>query len=92
MSGRRAPRLAVAAALAFLLLACGHAVGLDDAALRQIDLAYLTARQDDKATWQFVELFLRVAGVVWIAVEWIAAAYLIRGFVLLRRWFSEGAR
>lgn len=92
MRSRTALGAALGAALFVALLACGHAAGFDDAALRQIESAYLAARQEDRPTWQFVELFLRVAGVVWIVVEWIAAAYLIRGFVLLRRWLAEDAR
>lgn len=31
-----------------------------------------------------VYLILRLAGIVWIAVEWFAAVYLIRGYLLLR--------
>ena len=35
-------------------------------------------------------LYLRVAGVVWITVEWVAAFYIWRGCRLLRAWISRG--
>lgn len=65
------------------------AYALDDVALTRLEQAYLHARGLDAPTRSFVGLFLRVAGIVWIALEWVAAAYLVRGFYLLRGWFEE---
>jgi hypothetical protein len=59
--------------------------------MARVGAAFEDARRFDEPTRRFMELVLRVAGVAWIAVEWIAAIYLIRGFHLLRRWFAEEA-
>ncbi len=76
--------------IAIVLLA-GTAAALDDQTLARLQQAYLHARRTDEPTRRFVELFLRLAGIVWIGVEWLAAAYLVRGFYLLRTWFREPA-
>lgn len=34
-------------------------------------------------------LWLRIAGVVWISVEWIAAIYLIHGYRMLKRRLEQ---
>ena len=83
---------AIVFAAAIALPALAFAVDAHEVAMGRIDAALDDARRIDAPVRQFVGLYLRVAGVVWIAVEWIAAAYLIRAFVLLRRWFAEGAR
>ncbi len=80
--------ICLAAMLAFSAIA--HAA--DDPVMNRISFAIDDAALYHRSTRQFVGLFLRTAGIVWIVVEWIAAIYLVRGFVLLRRWFAEGAR
>lgn len=74
------------------LPALAVAVDAHEIALARIASALEDARRIDRPTRQFVGLYLRAAGVAWILVEWIAAAYVIRGFVLLRRWFAEMPR
>lgn len=49
----------------------------------------LRAIRADEPTRRFVELYLRLAGAVWVAVEWIAAIYLILGYRRLARWFGR---
>lgn len=47
------------------------------------------ALTDARPGYRFVEFYLRVAGAVWASVEWIAALYLFRGYLMLRRFFRE---
>lgn len=58
--------------------------------------AYAQAMAEEEPLQRAVYLLLRLAGVVWITVEWIAALVLIRFFYWLRpRWTrhqSETAR
>ena len=53
-----------------------------------VHAAYLDAIREDEATRRFVELYLRLAGAVWITVEWIAAVFLALGYRNLRRWLA----
>ena len=56
-----------------------------------VETAYAVAEADVAPLRSFVHVYLRVAGVVWIAVEWIAAVFLILGYRLLRaRVDAEG--
>jgi len=61
-------------------------------AVDQVDAmdAIRQAEADDVLTRNAVYLFLRLAGVVWIAVEWFAALALWRIYRLLRRSLREG--
>ena len=61
----------------------------DMAALRD---GYLHATYADEPTRRFVELYLRLAGGVWITVEWIAAAGLVLGYRRLARGLALSAR
>lgn len=62
---------------------------------RPVELAlqsgYRQALDDARVGYRFMELYLRVAGAVWVIVEWIAAIYLMRGYWLLRRLFRGGS-
>ena len=49
----------------------------------------LRAAHADEPTRRFVELYLRLAGAVWVAVEWVAAVYLILGYRRLAKWFAR---
>ena len=49
-----------------------------------LETAYAVADAEAAPLRSFVHLFLRVAGVIWIAVEWVAAIFLILGYRLLR--------
>ena len=51
----------------------------------EVDNAYFTAHEADAPIRNFVYLSLRLAGIAWVIVEWIAAIYLVRGYRLLRR-------
>lgn len=57
--------------------------------LASVHQGALRAAHADEPTRRFVELYLRLAGAVWVAVEWIAAIYLISGYRRLARWFSR---
>ncbi len=50
---------------------------------------YIHATYVDEPTRRFVELYLRLAGGVWIAAEWVAAIFLVLGYRRLARWFSH---
>lgn len=90
------PRFSTATAL---VLAAGAALLWTTPAGAQIDQAIETAMRsgykgalnDARAGYRFMEFYLRVAGAVWVLVEWIAAVYLIRGYIMLRRFFRERA-
>lgn len=84
---RRRPRVILAAGVAILLVAlswtCGAAEPGDAMqAIRQAEADGIPARNA-------VYLFLRLAGIVWIAVEWSAALILWRVYRLLRGSLQE---
>ena len=54
-------------------------------ALQQYNDAY----HEEEPVRGFIRLYLRVAGVVWVAVEWIAAILLYKGYRMLRPHFTE---
>lgn len=58
-----------------------RAIGLSSTASAQ---AFIDTHDAFAALRNAVGLYLRVAGVVWITVEWLAAFYLWRGYRLLR--------
>jgi hypothetical protein len=57
--------------------------------LASISEAYERAYEEDGAVRNFVYLFLRVAGAVWIGVEWVAAVALVVGYRALRTAFLD---
>ena len=57
--------------------------------LASISEAYERAYEEDGAVRYFVYLFLRVAGAVWIGVEWVAAVALVVGYRALRTAFLD---
>jgi len=59
-----------------------RAVGLDVDTVRQ---AIREANKADQVYWNALYLYLRVAGIVWIVVEWWAALILFKGYRLLSR-------
>ncbi len=82
----------------FLFSACLAAAvllgALDAPAQTAADVAalergYVHATYADEPTRRFVELYLRLAGGVWITVEWIAAVFLVLGYRRLARWFAQ---
>lgn len=87
MLGGTDARPAVAIATC-LILACAaslfswHAAGSDLDAVRQ---AICDANAADQVYWNALYLYLRIAGVVWIAVEWWAAVVLVKGYRMLAR-------
>ncbi|MCX5757855.1 MAG: hypothetical protein NTU83_05000 [Candidatus Hydrogenedentes bacterium] len=64
------------------LLASWHASAVDTDAFRQ---AIRDANEADQVYWNALYLYLRLAGAVWIAVEWWAAIVLVKGYRLLER-------
>ncbi len=57
--------------------------------LASISETYERAYEEDGAVRNFVYLFLRVAGAVWIGVEWVAAVALVVGYRALRTAFLD---
>ena len=49
--------------------------------------AYVDAKAGLQPLQNAVYLYLRLAGVVWITVEWVAAVVLVRTYFLVRRKF-----
>jgi hypothetical protein len=77
------------AAVAVLLLAAASAAPQNASP----HMAALLAADAGLQPWRnAVYLYLRIAGVAWIAVEWVAAILLWRGQALLWRAVREGAR
>ena len=80
-------------ALLSVLIGFPAAVGQTTFDLAMLQEGYGQAVHEDEPTRRFVELYLRIAGGVWILVEWTAAIFLVLGFRRLRRWFAiEEAR
>ena len=63
-----------------------------DAHMAALEDGYVHATYADEPTRRFVELYLRLAGGVWITVEWIAAVFLVLGYRRLARWFAQSER
>ncbi len=78
--------LCLAAAVVLGALDAPAQTSADMAALEN---AYVNATYADEPTRRFVELYLRLAGGVWITVEWIAAVFLVLGYRRLARWFAQ---
>lgn len=55
-----------------------------------LDEAYFDVHGAEAPTRNFIHFYLRLAGVVWVIVEWIAAIYLIRGHALVRSALGTG--
>ncbi len=64
------------------LLASWQAAAVDMDTLRQ---AIREANKADQVYWNALYLYLRLAGAVWVAVEWWAAIVLIKGYRMLER-------
>ncbi len=83
-------RIVLAACVAGAILLAGLAAtaqtAFDMVALKN---GYAHAVYADEPSRRFVELYLRIAGGVWIAAEWVAAVFLALGYCRLARWFSE---
>lgn len=60
--------------------------------IQQATQQYNDAYHDEEPVRGFVRLYLRVAGVVWVTVEWIAAILLYKGYRMLRPHFIEDTR
>lgn len=75
----------------FTLWATDVSAQFEHAVEMALQSGYKGALNDAQAGYRFVELYLRVAGTVWVFVEWIAAMYLIRGYWMLRRFFRDRA-
>jgi hypothetical protein len=91
MNRRRAAFLVVA--LCVLVAGAAFAAdGIDRMTTVRLARGFARAKFYDDPSRGFVEFFLRVAGVAWAVVEWIAAVYLIRGHAMLRRWFAEDVK
>ena len=73
-----------------VLLADFAATGQTASDMAALEDGYTHATNVDEPTRRFVELYLRLAGGVWIAVEWVAAIILVLGYRRLARWFSHG--
>lgn len=93
-SGRR--RLSVNTALGLaagtlVLIATDASAQFTHAIEMAMQTGYRGGLEDIRPGYRFVELYVRVAGAVWVVVEWIAAVYLVRGYFMLRRFFRERA-
>ncbi len=82
----------------YLFTACAVAAlwlcALDTPAQSQADMdalenGYVRAAYADQPTRRFVELYLRLAGGIWITVEWVAVVFLVLGYRRLARWFAQ---
>lgn len=51
--------------------------------------AYNQAYHEEDPVRGFVRLYLRIAGVVWVTLEWIAAILLYKGYRMLRPHFTR---
>lgn len=82
--------IAIFTAAAFALLApLWVAAAQMPEAVQSISEAYQAAYEEDAPVRSFVYLFLRLAGAVWIGVEWVAAIALVLGYRALRKAFPE---
>ena len=77
------------AVLALILFFISHGMAQTVVGMASVHEGALRAAHADEPTRRFVELYLRLAGAVWVAVEWIAAVYLILGYRRLARWFAQ---
>ena len=81
--------ISVLAVLALVLLLICPGMAQTAVGMASVHEGALHAAQADEPTRRFVELYLRLAGAVWVAVEWIAAVYLMLGYRRLARWFAQ---
>lgn len=81
--------IAFGAVVAVILLSVSAGMAQSAVGLASVHEGALRAAHADEPTRRFVELYLRLAGAVWVAVEWIAAVYLILGYRRLARWFAR---
>lgn len=86
MGRRRFAVVGLIVALVFLGACLPSAVGQVAFDVTLLDEGYESGVREDASTRRFVELYLRVAGGVWIVVEWTAAIFLILGYRRLARW------
>ena len=71
------------------LLACLFASAAAGASNPDLDLAFKQAVDAHQLQENAVLLALRIAGIAWIAVEWVAAVVLAIGFHRLRKLARE---
>ena len=76
------------ATLAVCARAATQPSGTDDAALEALQQAHA----GDILYRNAVYLYLRLAGIVWVAVEWAAALLLWRAYRILRAAATAGAQ
>ncbi len=74
---------------AAVLLGALNAPAQSAADMAALNAGYVHATYADEPTRRFVELYLRLAGGVWITVEWIAAVFLVLAYRRLARWFAR---
>jgi len=84
---RNRAALVVVCAVAFVALRV--AAELDPATRQSLYHGIRIGRAEYEPVDNFVGAALRVAGFAWIAIEWVAAVYLVRGYSLLRSWFRD---
>ena len=84
--------LFTACAVAALWLCAPDAPAQTDAHMAALEDGYVHASYVDEPTRRFVELYLRLAGGVWITVEWVAAVFLVLGYRRLARWIAQSGR
>lgn len=83
-------RIVFAVFVAGAMLLCDFAATAQTASdMAALKNGYIHATYVDEPTRRFVELYLRIAGGIWIAAEWVAAIFLMLGYRRLARWFSE---
>jgi len=87
---RNVPLTGVALIVLMLGVIGGFPLALGQTALELVELeaGYTQGIREDIPTRRFVELYLRVAGGIWIIVEWTAAVFLVMGYRQLARWFA----
>ena len=77
---------------ATVLMGAPDAPAQTPADMAALEDGYVHATYADEPTRRFVELYLRLAGGVWITVEWVAAVFLVLGYRRLARWFAQSER
>jgi len=76
---------------AFLLIPCAAALFTWPSSAAPPDAVWRAIRDvnaSDQVYWNALYLYLRLAGILWIAVEWWAAVILIKGYRMLARAVS----
>lgn len=87
---RPAPIIATAllCGIGVSLLAFNASAQLTNAIEFQARVGFRQGIDDLRVVNRFAEVYVRVVSIAWIAFEWLAALYLVKGALMLRRFFN----